>query len=367
MTGRRAAGSTLLDLPAGLGQRAETIRYDVLNADRSFAFTATQAQTRVASVSWDANASVQRTLHGVAFGPRDAAQIDPTVHRLAPFWVLDDGTQFQCGLFIFSSPEYPRLAGQSFLRADLTDLSVLLNQAREATYSLPPYAQILPALVGLAAEMGISDHIVVDALTPATIGSAPYTKSAGTARREIFDDLCAAAGLYPPFFDNSGNLRFRSVPNPLYAAPADVVYDISSTGRIVRDSIVTANNLATAPNRYLAIGSATSSGEVVGYFDIPPSAPHSFERRGFRVVKRVDVQGVADSQACVVAAHAAYANDFDVYDEVRFAAAPDPRADGFQILNFLGTNYREQSWTLPLAPGGGGQGMTRVGRKVYQP
>jgi len=363
--GRPVSGSSLLDLPAGLGQRAESVRFDVLNADRSFAFTATQAEASVATVSWDANATTNRTLRGVNFGPRDAARIDPTVHRLAPFWVLDDGTQWQQGLYLFSSPEFPRLAGQTFLRSDLYDQSVILAQPRESSYSLGPYSQILPALLALAAEVGIgAQQIAVDALSPATTGSAPYTKPAGTTRADVMADLCAAAGMYPPYFDNQGHLRLRSVPNPLSSAAPDVAYSTGPSSRIVRDSIVTANNLATAPNRYLVIGSTSSSAEVTGYFDVPANAPHSFERRGFRVVKRVDAQGAADSEACRVAAQAAYATDFDAYDEVRYVTAPDPRADGFQITNFLGTNYREQSWQLPLAPGGQ---MPHVARKVYQP
>lgn len=363
MTNRKPTGAALLDLPAGLGQRAETIRYDVLQPDRSLAFTCSQPERATASIAWDANSQTQRTLHGLALGPRDVARIDPTVHRLAPKWVLDDGTEFACGLFLFSTPAFPQLAGQQFMNADLADQSVVLNQGRESSYNLGPYSPLLPAIMGLVDEVGLVPYVVADQVL-GTTGSAPYSQPVGTSRGQILDDLLLAAGMYPAFFDNAGNLRLKLVPNPLSTAQADVVLSTGPSGRIVRDSIQRGNNLATAPNRYLVVGSATSQAEVSGYFDVPDNAPHSFARRGYRVVKRIDVQAASDNTAAVAAAQAAYANDFDTYDEVKFDTSPDPRSDGFQVVNFLGTNYREQSFTLPLAPGAR---MSHVARKVYQP
>lgn len=355
------SATDLLDLVPGIGQRIETVRFDIVNPDRSVEFQVTNAEAdQVPTISWDGDAAQQRTLNGLVIGPADAARINPIVHRLRPSWVLDTGDTFPLGLFLFSSNDSHVDSWGADLAGGLGDSNVILGQAREATLSLPIGATIREAMLSIIDELGLSAYASVDPSD--VLLSAPISWQLGTTRGQILTDLCQAAAFYPPYWDNNAILRLRAVPNPLSAAVADLTFTGDSGSRVIGGSIVTSSDLVKAPNRYIVRGSATNGAEVSAFYDIPASAPHSKDAIGYIRAIVIDNSAVSDAAAAAASAHAAYATDFTTYDWVSFDTSPDPRADGYQVVSFLGTNYRAQSWSLPCTPGGP---MSWKCRRVY--
>lgn len=360
---RRWSGSRQLDLPAGMGQRFETIRWDVLTADLQYAFTCTQVNRdgQIPSVRFDANAEINRTISRMWFGPDDTAQINPLSHLLAPRWVLDDGTTFPMGVFHFSNLPLASHSWGDVYMPSLADSSTILRAGRRGTYSIPVGKLLTTAAREIIAEVGLSARAAID--NSSTYATSPQLFPPNTSRKAILSWICQALGYYPPYFDNDGFLRLRAVPNPISEADPDAVYTEDANGRIVRDSIDISSNILDAPNVYRVIGSPAAGGEVVGEYRIPASAPNSEEHRGFEIVKTINNQNVHNKPDADVAAQAEHVNDHSTYVQVAAATAPDPRHDGMWIVNFRGSNWREQSWDLEGKPGGR---MGHVWQAVWQ-
>lgn len=348
---RQWTGTQLLDLAPGVGQRIETVRYDVLRADRSVEFTLTNVEAdHPPTISWDSTSSTNRTLNGLTIGPADASRINPLTHRLAPYWVLDTGDTYPLGVFLFSGVDRHVDSWGSDLSGTMYDQSVILNQPRESSLSIGVGGQVRSALQQIVDEVGLTAYASIDP-TPAYV-STPVSWQLGTSRGQTLTDLCLSAGFYPWYFDNTGILRLRAIPNPLSTAPADLTFNADASSRIIAGSVMTSTDLVKAPNRYIVRGNSSASQEVSAFYDVPASAPHSKDNIGYVRSVVIDNQAVTDSASALVAAQAAYATDFSTYDWMSFQSSPEPRADGFQIASVLGSNYRVVSWSLPLTPGG---------------
>lgn len=360
---RRYTGDELLDLPANLGQRIESVRFLILTYDLQIAFEAESVdRDNPPSIHFDANSDTNRTLSGLRFGPDDAAQIDPLTHLVQPRWVLDDGSTYAMGVFHFASTPLEVATWGNEFTPDCYDRSVILNQPRAGTFTVVPGTLLTTAARQIIDEVGLTSWAAID--NSGMFATAPMTYPAGTTRKVILKALCEAMAMYPPYFDNDGFLRLRAVPNPISSADPDVIYTADENSRILRDTVRISSNIATAPNVYRVIGSPAAGGEVIGEFRVPDSAPHSVAHRGYEIVNQVDNQAVQDQQAADVAAQALYVNDFSTYIQVDFATAADPRADGMQVVRFLDTNYREQSWAIDCVAGGA---MTHTVQEVWVP
>lgn len=349
---RAFSGTEMLDLPASLGQRIESVRYDIYTADLQLAFTCSQVNRtdNVATIRFDANADTNRTISQMWFGPDDTANIDPLSHLLAPHWVLDDGSSWPLGVFHFASLPLQRHSWGDVFVPSLYDSSVILNQPRAGTFSIGVGTLLTTAARQIIDEVGLTARAAID--NSSAYAVSPQVFQPDSTRKQILAGICQALGYYPPYFDNDGFLRLRAVPNPISDANPDVTYTEDANSRIVRDSVAISSNIVDAPNVYRVIGSPAAGGEVYGEYRVPGSAPHSSQHRGFDVVRTIQNQNVHDQVAAQAAAQAAYVNDFSTYVTVTADTAPDPRADGMQIVSYLGTNYREQSWELELRAGG---------------
>jgi hypothetical protein len=87
-------------------------------------------------------------------------------------------------------------------------------------------------------------------------------------------------------------------------------------------------------------------------YDIPPEAPHSYNRRGFYIVSMVQAgQGVISVDECYTIAKAAALADDATFEWAEFDSVPSHSHDTFDVVNYLGIPYREQEWRLPLRAG----------------
>lgn len=360
---RSVQGGAQFDLPAGMGQRFESIRFEILNPDLSYAFTAEMVdRDSPPNIHFESRADVNRTMSGIRFGPADAARIDPLYHLCMPRWELDDGSLYNMGVFHFADTPIEVSSWGNVFVPECYDSSVILNQPRRGSFDIGVGTLLTTAARQLIDEVGLTARAGVDASSAFAV--APQLFPSGSTRKAILSWLCDAMGFYPPFFDNDGFLRLKAVPNPLSDAPPDVTYTLDANSRILKGSITVSSNINDAPNVYRVIGSPFAGVEVVGEFVVPDSAPHSRARRRIEIVREEQNQAVHDSPAADAAAQALYANDWSTYVRVEFDTPPDPRADGNQIAQLLGTNYREQSWDLTCTNGGR---MHHVVQEVWQP
>ncbi len=123
------------------------------------------------------------------------------------------------------------------------------------------------------------------------------------------------------------------------------------------------DDLLTAPNRFIVISnvSSDSSAPVTASFDVPASAPHSIQNRGFVVAQVEDLQVPDPTQAMAVAKNLALRQT--IFEQVTLTTAPDPRHDSYNVVWWQGEPWLELSWSMALVEGGA---MNHLLRKAYR-
>lgn len=336
----------LLDVPPGLGQVANTVRYLVV--DRDLQPKGRVQPLEAGSVTANTAGSIKRQLQGFVLGESDMRDINPFTDRILPFWVLEDGTEWPLGVFMFTNSAEHSGTYASATDIALMDQEFVLQQGIKFPVSIPPGGQIVPAVLQLVGEVGITNRSV-----PVTSGATvadPRSWPAGTSRIEILKQLCLSAGWLPPYFDNTGMFIIRVPPNLLTDSP-DHVY----TGARVRYStpVVQANRLS-APNTFVVIGTGPSKGDISAFSYVDPTLDFSVSNRdGLEVVSVTRMQGIENTEQAQTMADTLAASAVG-YQQISFEGPADPRHDLFQTVEWSdGTIYRELSWTLKLETPGG--------------
>lgn len=336
----------LLDLTdPSIGQVRSMVRFDVVNELGNAIGHLKPLQA--GNVQANTSGNIKRTLDSILVLNSELADVDIYRDRLAPYWVLEDGTEWPLGKYVFTGAQVRPGTYASTTELQLYDGDFILDQNTKETMSVSPGTLVTTALNMVADQALIIDRSIE---TNITVVKDPINWPAGTSRKTIMQDLCKLAGLYPPYFNNVGRMIVESPPNLDETLP-DHVY-APENSRILRATIVENDNLLTAPNVHLVVASGPTSGEIVAYSAVNPALPWSSARRGFEIVEVHRQQGVADTKQAEEMARNFAQVTADGYLIVEFDAFPDPRHDLFQIVEWAGSNYRETSWTLPLTPGG---------------
>lgn len=352
----------------GISRRPpESVRYEIINVSQigtdDYEGVLDIDQSKAPSIRLDTTATIMRRLNGMHVDALAQAGVDELSDLIRPVWIMEGAREDQMGVFEFADASRGRYSYGLDLHATLTDRLATLDEELEAAVSYPVGTDPVAAAATLANDAGI-ENIVADP-SPGSL-SAPLAEPAGTNRLKVMDELLATVGFYRAHFNNAGQLRFRSVPFLPLATP-DIEYGEGAgdtSGAVIDGSIVESNSLLSAPNRFLAIETGVSADEqpLVGIYDVPDSAPHSFVNRGRRVVKVDQFQGLPDQAAADAAAMGMEAQDSGAYEYVGFATFPVPTHDVFNVVGWRGTNYRELGWSLQLLPGAD---MPHDARRVY--
>jgi hypothetical protein len=350
------------------GQRTEAVRYWLLDKNNTRIGELMVDRDHVGTIANDTQRSVRRTLGGIVVPPRPTYDVDTThfysedvntlYTRVAPEWLLGTGETYPLGIFVWGDDSRVLWSWGEPLFGELTDLTTDLDQPLDESLGFDAKQNITAALIEIAESEGIGDdERLVDSTTTAT--GAPIGWAAGRdTKLKAMESLCAIAGFLPPYYNNAGLLVCRAAPDLTIAQP-DFKYGANTV--VTLGSPVISNDLLTAPNRYVVVGSGVDD-EVVGTFDIPDAAPNSFKNIGRIRRRTVDMQGIESNSAADYAAAAAYASDSSTYNWLAFETPPDPRHDTWDILSFDGANFRQLAWTLELRAGGR---MTHDCRGVY--
>jgi hypothetical protein len=297
------------------------------------------------SVEQNINRDVKRTMSGVSV-IRSEGLFDLFHHRLRPMWVLSDGTAFPLGVFVVSDASYLRHSWGRTAEFSLADQGLMLTQLIDRSVGFPAGYPVRSALLAVIEMLGLPSYVVAD--TGAKLGSPVAWAMGRDTWTRVLNDLADLAGFVSGYFDNAGTFNLRHTPAIGEDSRPDFDYD--SPARVYDDSIVESDATLDSPNRYIVLSTSGNLAPVVGTWDVPATAPHSYENRGYRVVHLTERQGLSLAQAADTA-RAVGMQDADTYAWASFSAPPDPRHDTFNLVRWNGSIWREQSWTLDLEVG----------------
>jgi hypothetical protein len=299
------------------------------------------------SVENNISRDVKRTLSGFVIPRPEAVSLNYFANRARPVWLASDGSEWPLGVFLIADASTVRHSWGTTAELSLVDQGLILSQFLDRSVSFGAGTPVRSAMLAVLGMIGL-EHFEVDA-SEARIG-APLTWALGNDTWiRVLNDLAALAGFNSGFFDNAGTYRLKRAPSVTDDALPDFDYD--DPPRVQLDSVVESDATIESPNRYIVISTSGQAAPVVGVWDVPADAPHSFENRGFRVVSVIERQGLSLA-AVTEAARVRGLQDADTYQWASFAASGDPRHDTFNTVRWQGALWREQAWSLDLDPGG---------------
>lgn len=342
-------------------RRVEGPLFELLNADLSFKGVLAVDRTNPPRIRNDATASIPRTIDGLRIPPRTALtaedprmfaqDVDTLTDRVRLKWTFgpaDQLCEMEWGVFLFADEDDAITTAGTMLECKLADQTQITSQLLEQDVGFDVGANIGACLAQVASIYGLV-AVSIEA-TAATLSAPLSALSSRDSGDKIASDLCAAAGFLRPHFSNPGVWTCRSAPDP---ADVEIDHVYGAGGRVVKDSAHLSNGLLRAPNVYIVRDTSVSNtAPVVGRYEVPASAPHSYANIGYwRPAPGGDVQGLADQLAADLAAKAMYAEDSSVFASLTFDTPIDPRHDTFDVLTFDGEQYIEQEWEAVLVNG----------------
>jgi|LakMenE18May11ns_1017448.scaffolds.fasta_scaffold9957458_3 hypothetical protein len=299
------------------------------------------------TLSWDANATIQRVVRGTQFEISDWNQLDKLNDWLVPIFRRSDGTSLRLGMFSIASDPARYLANN--LRAPvepyLVDGGSFLATPSPYNLSGRSAESVSDALERVCDAAGIERRMIEPT---GEIFGEPVAYQVGTTFATALNGFCSLAGFLPPHFDRNGILQLRPLL-PDDAQPA-AFYDSTN---ILYDTRVEDSDYLDAPNVFVVVGSGATDAPIIATAEIPVNAPNSlFKRNGRRIAQIIREQGiesVAQAQRLVqLIANTAVAG----YQTISFGAVPNPNHDCFDLVSVNNVIYREMSWDFDMTIGG---------------
>lgn len=314
----------LLDLAPGVGQVGSMVRYRVL--DRYLNRGGDIHPLKVCTIKATTGANIKRTLSGFMLNEPDLRAINPFSDRIQPVWVLEDGTEWECGVFVFTDAARARGSYVSTLATTMADQDWVLNLEMSQGWQINPGGSIVGGILDLLDQVGIF-HVSIPSSGLTVPGTEALTFPPGTTRAKVLSFLTTLGGWLPPYFDNQGVCVIRSPPNP--DGEPDHVY---TDKRIAYATPIENEDMLSAPNTFVVIGTGPSKGELYAKVRVSASLPFSVENRGVEVVDVFRAQGMTSSDHALQIARArAYAGSLG-FKNVNFDGPVDPRHDLFQTI-----------------------------------
>jgi len=330
----------ILDLAPGVGQVKSTVVYQIL--DRDLNVIGEVNSLTDCTVSASTTATIKRQLGGFKLGEKDLRRVDLFQNRIKVAMLLEDGTSWPLGVYVFTDSAKKVGSYVSTLDTSLMDQDYILSQGSRYPYGVNPGGSITDAINFILDDSGIYQRDVPGDAT-VRVGD-PLSWPPGTARSEMLKVLCNLAGWLPPYFNNDGVCIVRPPTDTANVEP-DHYYDLH---RVAYDTLIENDNLLQAPNVYIVIGTGPSKGDISATAEVEASLPFSVPNRGFVITSIHRTQGLTSTRQAQEMADALAAQGADGFRTVFFAGPPDPRHDLFQTIEFNGGILNETEWSLPL-------------------
>lgn len=338
----------LLDL-RGVTNRSTSYRFDLLDREEVLIGTVhPHAIEATPTITHDTSRSAARDISSFNLDPGEAAEVDVMSDRIRPVMVLGNGDEYPLGVYLFADVVNPIFSYGEPVAATLIDKGLIIDQAMEKSVTVNRGAEVRSVILALLSDVAI-DVIMDSTVAQSDPIGAPMAWPAGTTRTTVITDLCRLVSLNPPWFDHDGICRIDRVDEDIDQSEATVVY--ADGLNIYAASPVLTNDMLHAVNRTIAISTDSTTAAFIGIYDVPASAPHSFYARGYRISEVINLQGIA-SQGAIDAAAKSYATTGSrkgtFVEHVSFSGPPDPRHNGYDVIEFRGSNWQEETWSLPL-------------------
>lgn len=356
------ASNTLLDMQA-VSQRSASWQFDLLDQGRQIIRENLPIdRDQVPVISVDVSRAIKRTLTGLRFNPGLLETIDIVKNRLSVTMVLGDETRWPQGVFMFSDVSAVVVSSGILIPAlNCVDQLQIVDQALDYTVAYGPGKVITDAIIELLDELPIEFNVTAlgAAISPTQEAVA---WPAGTSRLRIINELATMIGYHELFFDNFGVAQLHPMPNP-DSVDESAVIDYPAGGRTYLGMTSLSTNLLDLPNRFIVVNTGASQTTIFGVYDVPASAAHSYENRGYRRTHVEQVQGIESNEDAVAAARALAREWRFAFETVEFAGPPDPRHDHYNILDYEGIRYFETGHAMPCQDG---SVHRHVARRTYE-
>lgn len=339
-----------LDLERGIGVRTWSYEFLHYNGVTGQNYGDLNPYISGAQLQHDVSRIIKRQL-ALELDVEDTETVNPLTDRIALNMIIR-GVRLPLGRYMFTDNLQRVSTGGNQASVQLVDEMFIVDQQISTAFT--------------ASQINCTNAIVkllqgID--LPSDIESSPFiadnASPIGTQRGQILETLATQGDYQTPWMDNTGTLRMIRTIDPA-TAPATIDFDTEK--RIFADTITRTIDILNAPNRFIVVSNSSGSTEapVVGTYDVPASAPHSIQSRGFVIPQVVDLQLNDSSQALAAARNLGLRQT--IVERASFTAFADPRHDSYDVIIFDGSRWLELSWTLDLTPGGN---MTHTIARAY--
>jgi hypothetical protein len=343
----------------GVYQRADSFRFDLLDATEEVIGTLNPQAEPTPVVSVNTSSQVHRTLTNFNLPPDELADINVLSDRVQAWMVLENGEEFSLGVFLWGNDDRPYESWGTRSTSTLVDKMLILNQGIEHTIGFNRGADIGIAVLGVALEVLELEDIIIDTIS-ADLG-ASRADSPGTARSQVLDDFMGVIGFLPSHFNRDGKLRLVDTPDLSVSSPTIPAYTDGPDSRVVAGSVTLSDDSLDAPNVYIVYETSGQS-TVIGRYDIPDAEAHSEINRGFAAPLVEARTGLKSTASANKAAKAMATTNAKTFKWANWTSTADPRHDIWDPVTLLGVNYIETAWSLPCRSGGL---MSHTARAVF--
>ncbi len=307
--------------------------------------------TTTGQISYDDNNSSRYTLTGLVFLPNSMYRFNPNTDYIVAFMSVE-GVTYQMGKFYATSlsrqkdvildPDADDEDGDpivaDLVHIDFADGFVKLQQSTESPIVALKGADPSDIMRDAAEFAGFSTSV---AASITRMGS-DTTWSAFTSLYEVINSVYPIAGHRAPWISFAGifcSVAARQVAED--AIPLESLDPIAGT-------VTISETFLSAPNRVVVFDDQAPY-PLVGVWNAPASAPHSFANRGYYVTQPEPQQGLPSIQAAVETA--ATIGEQLTARTLNASIFPTPRLDGPKILSYDGALWLIRSWSMSTAPG----------------
>lgn len=326
----------------------ETWRFDVLDQYGNVTGEVNPSRSSPPTISYAADAAVNRTLQGVRLGVADSASVNRYTDRIRPVRV-DGTTETECGVFLWATDSLAHHEwGDTIDGGVLYDQSLILSYGISQTISYDIGRTLTDLLAELIEDAGIADHAIA---TSRRVLADPVGWPVGTPRKELLDHLLALLG-YTAAFDGSGTWVADPLPLPGYDAP-DWVYDHGTDSVVVAGSPTTTTDLYRQPNVYLVTSESPAGATILGRYELPDEHPASVGNRGYELTSPVHtLEGLESTAQATEVARADARKAAAAVETVSFVTGPEVHGH-MDVVSWMGDDrWQETEWSLTCDVGG---------------
>lgn len=340
-----------LDLSRYVGKRTEKFIFQWIDGITGQIFGYLHPKADSVTLSHNTESSIKRQLD-LELDFNETSQVNIIRDRILPFIVID-GISYPLGRYMFTDDTQNVKSEGNFGSYTLLDESFAIDTELDAGWS--PQGRSIP----ISIRQLLSPIPFIRTRIEPSPFDAIGSFAIATSRLSVLETYEELGDYFPFWMDHEGVLRMIRTKDPAVEVP-DFSYDDNPS---IVPGIAKTTDLFTRPNRFVVIGDTnnSSSQPIVGRADIPSSAPHSIQNRGF-VVPKIDRKSVSSvGQATAIARNLALRDT--VIENLEFDTPLDPRHDSYNVLHLLGENWLEYAWSMDLRAGGR---MSHSARRFYR-